>query len=121
MFDLLPPPQDVSAPTWDLTVGLINATVQIDQPNDDRTRRVGTGFLIDAPRPDGQPRTVLVTAAQVLAALTPQTVLVSLMWVSNELGTVNEIETLAPLLREGLGLLAGVWWDIGEGRVPGKR
>lgn len=66
MFDLLPPPQDVSAPTWDLTVGLINATVQIDQPNDDGTRRVGTGFLIDAPRPDGQPRTVLVTAAHVL-------------------------------------------------------
>lgn len=41
-----------------------------------------------------------VTAQQVIDALTPQTVLVSLMWVSNELGTINEVEKLAPLLRE---------------------
>ena len=41
-----------------------------------------------------------VTAEQVMDALTPQTVLVSLMWVSNELGTINEVEKLAPLLRE---------------------
>lgn len=41
-----------------------------------------------------------VTAEQVMAALTPQTVLVSLMWVSNELGTINEVEKLALLLRE---------------------
>lgn len=40
-----------------------------------------------------------VRAQQVLEALTPETVLVSLMWVSNELGSINEIETLAPLLR----------------------
>lgn len=74
MFDLptidrqVPPP-DVAAPAWDLTVGLINATVQIDQANDDGTRRVGTAFLIEAPRPDGQPRTVLVTAAHVLEGM----------------------------------------------------
>lgn len=75
MFDLQlppdpvaePPPVVVSAPAWDLTVGLISATVQLDQRNGDApTRRVGTGFLIDAPRPDGQPRTVLVTAHHVL-------------------------------------------------------
>ena len=47
------------------------------------------------PGPDG-----CVRAQQVIEALTPQTVLVSLMWVSNELGTINEIEQLAPLLRE---------------------
>ena len=41
-----------------------------------------------------------ITAAQVLAALTPQTVLVSLMWVNNELGSINEVEALAPQLRE---------------------
>lgn len=41
-----------------------------------------------------------ITAQQVMSALTPQTVLVSLMWVSNELGTINEVEKLAPLLRE---------------------
>jgi len=49
----------------DLTLQLINATVQIEQPNADGTRTVGTGFLLDAPAPDGTPRTVLVTAAHV--------------------------------------------------------
>ena len=51
---------------WDLTVHLINATVQIDQSRGDGTRTVGTGFLVQAPRPDGTPRVVLVTAAHVL-------------------------------------------------------
>lgn len=41
-----------------------------------------------------------VTPEQVLAALTAQTVLVSLMWVNNETGVVQDIETLAPQLRE---------------------
>ncbi len=41
-----------------------------------------------------------VTAQQVMAALTPRTVLVSLMWVSNELGTINEVEKLSTMLRE---------------------
>lgn len=54
------------APAWDLTVALVAATVQLDQPSGDDQRTVGTGFLIDAPRPDGTPRTVLVTAAHVL-------------------------------------------------------
>ncbi|MDO1558401.1 serine protease [Brevundimonas sp. 2R-24] len=45
---------------------MIAATVQLDQPNGDETRTVGTGFLIYAPRPDGTPRVVLVTAAHVL-------------------------------------------------------
>lgn len=74
MFDLQTPPGSaqeppiagLAAPAWDLTVGLIGATVQIDQNNGDSTRRVGTAFLIDAPRPDGTPRTVLVTAHHVL-------------------------------------------------------
>jgi len=47
----------------DLTIELINATVQIEQLDGAGARTVGTGFLIDAPRPDGSPRTVLVTAA----------------------------------------------------------
>jgi hypothetical protein len=50
---------------WDLSVDLIKATVQLEQPLGDGTRTVGTGFLIDAPTPDGKPRTVLVTAAHV--------------------------------------------------------
>ncbi len=64
-----PPAAGLSRPAWDLTVGLINATVQVDQMNGDGTRRVGTGFLIDAPRPDGTPRTVLVTAHHVLGGM----------------------------------------------------
>lgn len=65
-----PPVQDIApayvTPAWDLTVGLIEATVQLDQPSGPGTRTVGTGFLIQAPRPDGTPRVVLVTAAHVL-------------------------------------------------------
>ena len=61
-----PPIAELAAPAWDLTLGLISATVQIDQNNGDGTRRVGTAFLIEAPRPDGTPRTVLVTAHHVL-------------------------------------------------------
>lgn len=72
--DLAPPeiaaPAPVPAPVWDLTVGLINATVQLDQPSGEGTRTVGTGFLIQAPRPDGTPRVVLVTAAHVLERMT---------------------------------------------------
>jgi V8-like Glu-specific endopeptidase len=49
----------------DLSVQLIQATVQLEQPLGDGTRTVGTGFLISAPTPDGQPRTVLVTANHV--------------------------------------------------------
>ncbi len=50
---------------WDLSIDLINATVQLEQPLGDGTRTVGTGFLIDAPTPDGKPRVVLVTAGHV--------------------------------------------------------
>ena len=50
----------------DLSVELIHATVQLEQPLGDGTRTVGTGFLVDAPTPDGRPRTVLVTASHVL-------------------------------------------------------
>ena len=49
----------------DLTVDLIKATVQIDQPISDAKRMVGTGFLISVPKPDGTTQTVLVTAAHV--------------------------------------------------------
>jgi hypothetical protein len=50
----------------DLSVDLIKATVQLEQPLGDGSRTVGTGFLVSAPTPDGKPRTVLVTAAHVL-------------------------------------------------------
>jgi S1-C subfamily serine protease len=49
----------------DLTLAMINATVEIDQPRADGLRTVGTGFLVQDPTPDGKPRVVLVTAAHV--------------------------------------------------------
>lgn len=58
----------------DLTVGMISATVEIDQPQEGGPRIVGTGFLVDAPKPDGTPRTVLITAAHVLDNMPGQSV-----------------------------------------------
>lgn len=49
----------------DLTMAMINATVEIDQPQPDGKRIVGTGFLVNDPRPDGTARIVLVTAGHV--------------------------------------------------------
>lgn len=54
---------------WDLSVELIHATVQLEQPLGDGTRTVGTGFLINAPTADGRPRTILVTANHVFAKM----------------------------------------------------
>jgi S1-C subfamily serine protease len=48
-----------------LSVELIQATVQVEQPLGNGMRTVGTGFLISDPTPDGKPRTVLVTANHV--------------------------------------------------------
>lgn len=59
----------------------------------------------------------VVRAEAVLAALTPQTVLVSLMWVSNELGSINEMAALAPALRER-GVLLHVDAVQAAGKLP---
>src|SRR3954469_9467493 len=56
----------------DLAMELIQATVQLEQPLGNGTRTVGTGFLISAPGPDGQPRTLLVTANHVLEKMPGQ-------------------------------------------------
>jgi cysteine desulfurase len=48
-----------------------------------------------APGADGR-----VAPAQVLAALAPDTALVSLMWVNNETGAIHDVVALAPALRE---------------------
>ncbi len=50
---------------WDLSMDLMKATVQLEQPLGAGSRTVGTGFLINAPHADGTPRVVLVTAAHV--------------------------------------------------------
>ena len=57
------------------------------------TRGVKVTYL--KPGVDGR-----VTPAQVMDALTPETVLVALMWVNNETGVIQDIEQLAPQLRE---------------------
>ena len=57
----------------DLTLAMINATVEIDQPKADGKRIVGTGFLIDDPKPDGTPRTVLITAGHVFGNMSGAT------------------------------------------------
>ncbi len=49
----------------DLTTAMIGATVQIDQPLDNGITETATAFLVQAPGPDGAPRTVLVTAGHV--------------------------------------------------------
>jgi S1-C subfamily serine protease len=45
----------------DFTVQMINATIAFEQIVD-TTKQAGSGFLVSAPDPQGQPRTVLVTA-----------------------------------------------------------
>lgn len=54
----------------DLSVDMIKATVQLEQPLGEGNRTVGTGFLLNAPTADGRPRTILVTAAHVLERMT---------------------------------------------------
>jgi hypothetical protein len=49
----------------DMSVDLIGATVELEQPIGAGLRTVGTGFLISDPAPDGTPRVVLVTANHV--------------------------------------------------------
>ena len=56
----------------DLSQELIQATVQLEQPLGDGKRRVGAGFLISAPTPDGKPRTVLITANHVFDTMPGQ-------------------------------------------------
>jgi len=53
----------------DVTVDLIGATVEVEQPMGAGMRTVGTGFLMADPAPDGTPRIVLVTANHVLARM----------------------------------------------------
>lgn len=72
------------------------------------------GARVTSLRPDAQGR---FSTTDVLAALTPQTALVSLMWVNNEIGVINEIETLAPLLRER-GILFHVDAVQAVGKLP---
>jgi len=72
------------------------------------TQGVRVSYL--KPGPEG-----VVSPEAVLEALTPDTVLVSLMWVNNEIGTVQEVARLAPLLRE-----RGVLFHVDAVQAAGK-
>lgn len=56
-----------------------------------------------------------VAPQQVLEALTPETLLVSLMWVNNETGVIQDVEALAPRLRE-----RGVLFHVDAAQANGK-
>jgi hypothetical protein len=47
------------------------------------------------------------------------------LWIPNSYAGCNQHgpdeHALAPLLREGLRLMAGIWWDIGAGAAPPRR
>lgn len=60
----------------------------------DLLRRLGAQVSLIAPQPDG-----IVRVADVLSALRPDTVLVSVMGVNNELGTVQPVEQVAAAVK----------------------
>ncbi len=70
------------------------------------------GVRVTYLKPDGLGR---IAVEQVLEALTPETALVSLMWVNNEIGVVQDIAALAPLLRE-----RGVLLHVDAAQAAGK-
>ncbi|WP_028080531.1 aminotransferase class V-fold PLP-dependent enzyme [Solimonas soli] len=72
----------------------------------------GTRVTYLTPQADG-----IVGVEQVLAALQPDTALVSLMWVNNETGAINPVEALAPRLRER-GILFHVDAVQAVGKLP---
>ncbi len=74
------------------------------------TRGVRVTYL----KPDSLGR---IAPADVLAAAVPDTALVSLMWVQNEIGTINEIEQVANAMRER-GILFHVDAVQAAGKLP---
>ena len=81
----------------------------------DSCRQLETeGFLVTylEPGKDG-----IVTASQVAAALRPDTVLVSLMWANNEIGTLNPIAEIGQLTRSK-GVLLHTDAVQAVGKVP---
>lgn len=57
-----------------------------------RLEREGFDATFISPPPDG-----VITAAMVEAAIRPDTILVSVMWANNELGTINEVPEIGRL------------------------
>ncbi|MCX5658665.1 MAG: IscS subfamily cysteine desulfurase [Planctomycetota bacterium] len=55
------------------------------------------GFDVTFLQPD---RSGVITAAQVAEAIRPDTILISLMWANNEIGTINEIPGIGKICKE---------------------
>jgi len=63
------------------------------------------------------PRDGVITAQQVADAITDKTILVSVMWANNEIGTVNEIEAIGRLCKEK-GILFHTDATQAVGKIP---
>lgn len=88
----------------DLPMAMIAATVELEQPQPGAgVRIVGTGFLVSAPKPDGTPRTVLVTAGHVFDDMPGQVAYVDYRLQTPEGGWKYSPEPLA--IRSGAALL----------------
>ncbi len=64
---------------------------------------------------DPEPTTGLIQPEAVAAVLRPDTILVSLMMVNNELGTLTDIATIGELLRE-----KGIYFHVDAAQATGK-
>jgi cysteine desulfurase len=60
-----------------------------------RLQREGFEVTFLEPGPDG-----IITAAMVEAAMRPDTILVSIMWANNEIGTINEVPQIGKLCHD---------------------
>jgi cysteine desulfurase len=75
-------------------------------------RSHGFTLTLVPPDPDGQTRPEVLAAA-----LTDRTILVSLMWANNELGTINRVEQVARMCR-GRGILFHTDASQAVGKLP---
>ncbi|MDX2132786.1 MAG: IscS subfamily cysteine desulfurase [Planctomycetota bacterium] len=76
-----------------IVTGLIEHKAVLDPCK--RLQREGYEVTFLEPGPDG-----IITADAVRAALRPDTILVSVMWANNEIGTINEIPQIGALCHE---------------------
>lgn len=76
---------------------IITSTIEHKAVLDPCKRLAKEGFEVTFLEP---PKDGVITAAQVKAALRPDTILVTLMWANNEIGTINEIPEIGALCHE---------------------
>lgn len=76
---------------------IITSTIEHKAVLDPCKRLAKEGFDVTFLSP---PKDGVITAAQVREAMRPDTILVSLMWANNEIGTINEIREIGALCHE---------------------